>query len=192
MINVNHQLPLAGRKYSIKLGEFVLNSLGWQIKGELPQVPKVIFAVAPHTSNWDFIIAIAAMLKLDLNVKFMGKAAIFVWPIKNWLLNLGGIPIERSASHGVVQQMVDKFNQHEQLILGLAPEGTRSKTAEWKTGFLHIAHQANVPVVPVSLHFGNKEIRFHLPMEISEDIASELQRVKTEFKGACAKNPQAV
>lgn len=185
-------IPRSRGKFSAWLGKSILRLLGWKITGEIPAQRKMILAVAPHTSNWDFILGVAAMLMLNLKVKFMGKDAIFVWPIKGLLIKLGGIAIDRSSRHGIVGQMVQEFKQQDQMILGLAPEGTRSKITEWKTGFLHIAHQADVPVVPVSLDYSRKEICFHSASIISDDIPSELQRIKAVYRGACAKNPQAV
>lgn len=165
---------------------------GWQITGELPQQPKFILAVAPHTSNWDFFVAIAGVFSLNLKVSFLAKGSIFRWPIKSLLTAIGGIGVDRSHSHGVVGQMVEKFNANEQFILGIAPEGTRSKTVEWRTGFLHIAKQANVPVVPVSFDFIKKEVRFHPAVVITGDIKQELVEFKQVFADVCAKKPQAV
>ena len=185
-------LPRARGKWSSNLGKWVLEMLGWKITGDIPAHKKMILAVAPHTSNWDFVIGVATMLYLNLKVSFLGKDAIFRWPFKGLLESIGGIAVDRKHSHGVVGQMVEAFNQSEQLLLGLAPEGTRSKTKEWKTGFLYMANQANVPVVPISLDFAAKEVRFHSPMIISDDIPSELSKVKANFADVCAKNPQAV
>ena len=169
-----------------------MDRFGWKITGELPQQSKFILAVAPHTSNWDFFVGIAVMFSLNLKVSFLAKGSLFRWPIKSLLTAIGGIGVDRSHSHGVVGQIVDKFNGNEQFILGLAPEGTRSKTIEWRTGFLHIAKQANVPVVPVSFDFIKKEVRFHAPVEITGDINQALISFKQLFADVCAKNPQAV
>ena len=185
-------IPTTSADFSSKVGLTVLNTLGWKVVGELPQTPKVVVAVAPHTSNWDFVVGIAAMLALKLRIRFLGKKAIFIWPFKSILRSWGGIAVDRKAKHGVVGQMVEKFEQSDQFVLALAPEGTRSKTKEWKSGFLHIAHQANVPVVPVSLDFDKKELRFHPAIEISENIEHELTNFKKVFANVCAKNPQAV
>jgi 1-acyl-sn-glycerol-3-phosphate acyltransferase len=165
---------------------------GWTITGELPQHPKFILAVAPHTSNWDFFVGIAVMFSLHLKVSFLAKGSIFRWPIKSLLTAIGGIGVDRSHSHGVVGQIVEEFKDNEQFILGIAPEGTRSKTTEWRTGFLHIAKQANVPVVPVSFDFIKKEVRFHPAVNITGDIDQELLEFKQVFTDVCAKNPQAV
>lgn len=192
LLDVPSSVPTVHRPIGQRLGRGVLLLLGWKIVGKVPEHSKAIYAVAPHTSNWDFVIGIAVMLSLNLKLKFMGKDAIFIWPFKGLLKSLGGIPINRREKHGVVEQIVNQFEQSEQLILALSPEGTRSKTKEWKTGFLAIAHQANVPVVSISFHFDKKEVRFGEASFIAEDIPTELIRIKHNFSTACAKNPQAV
>lgn len=185
-------VPRARGAFSKWFGLFVLRLLGWKVSGELPATNKFVIAVAPHTSNWDFIISLAVMLSLNLRIKFMGKASIFVWPIKPLLTRLGGIAITRNSKCGVVGQMVEQFEQQEQLVLALAPEGTRSKTKEWKSGFLRIASQAKIPVVPVSLDFKKRELTLLPSSYIGEDIDNELARFKLNFTDVCAKNPQAV
>ncbi|TWX73300.1 acyltransferase [Colwellia sp. C1TZA3] len=167
-------------------------SCGWKITGELPQQPKFIIAVAPHTSNWDFFVGIAVMFSLNLKLSFLAKGSIFRWPIKSFLTAIGGIGVERNHSHGVVGQIVEEFKSNEQFILAIAPEGTRSKTTEWRTGFLHIAKKANVPVIPLSFDFIKKEVRFHPAVVITGDINQELVEFKQVFADVCAKNPQAV
>jgi len=164
---------------------------GWTVTKTSPQGAGVAIA-APHTSNWDFVIGIAAKLSLNLHIHFLGKDAIFIWPFKGMLKRQGGIAIDRKHRHGVVEQMVKKFSETDQLLLAIAPEGTRSKTKQWKTGFLHIAHLANVPVVAVSLDFAAKEIFFHSETYIESDISQELIRFKQFYVDVCAKNPQAV
>jgi len=182
------------RKYGLlhSISKRILAWCGWTINGELPNQPKFILAVAPHTSNWDFFIGIAAMFSLQLKVSFLGKASIFRWPVKSVLTAIGGIAVDRSNSHGVVGQIVQELKRNDKFILGLAPEGTRSKTTEWKTGFLHIAKQGNIPIVPVSFDFAKKEIFFHQEVYISGEISQELIEFKQIFADVCAKNPQAV
>lgn len=182
------------REYGF-LQSFASQSLkltGWKITGDLPKTPKFILAVAPHTSNWDFFIGIATMFCLKLKVSFLAKGSIFRWPVKSLLTTIGGIGVDRSLSHGVVGQIVEKFNDNERFILGIAPEGTRSKTVEWRSGFLHIAQQANVPIIPVSFDFKKKEVKFHREVFVAGDIELALFEFKQIFAGVCAKNPQAV
>ncbi|GLX77387.1 acyltransferase [Thalassotalea insulae] len=170
----------------------ILAWLNWRVTGQFPKQKKFILIVAPHTSNWDFIIAILVMLALNIRVTFLGKDSIFVGPFK-WLLEkLGGVGIDRSHPHGIVGQMVNLFAAREKMILGLAPEGTRSKTSEWKKGFLHIAKQADVAVVPVSLDFNKKEVTIMSAQYVSDDIDGSLVQIKAMYQGVCAKNPHLV
>ena len=185
-------VPTSQRPVGQRLGRFVLKIMGWKVTGEIPAYSKAIYAVAPHTSNWDFVIGVAVMLSMNLKLKFLGKDAIFIWPFKGLLESIGGIPVNRKKSHGVVEQIVQQFEQRDSLILALSPEGTRSKTKEWKTGFLAMANKANVPVITVSFHFDKKELRFGKASYISENIPEELVRIKSYFFDACAKNPQGV
>lgn len=189
---VNDCMPKRNNRFFRGFGRFLLTTMGWKVKGELPAQKKFILALAPHTSNWDFVVGVAVMLALDIKINFLGKHSIFIWPFKGFLIRIGGIPIDRSKSHGVVEQLVQRCQHSEYFVLGIAPEGTRSKTKEWKSGFLQIAHQANIPVVPVSLHFDKKEVYLQPAQLISADIDNELIRIKRCFIGACAKNPQAV
>ena len=185
-------MPRTNHRVINRIARKILSLCGWKIKGELPEQKKFILAVAPHTSNWDFLIGIAVMLTLNLKLSFLGKDSIFIGPFGTLLRNLGGIAVERTHRHGVVGQMVEEFNQREQMILGLAPEGTRRKTKQWKTGFLIIAQQAKVPVLPVSLDFSKREVNIMPSQTITEDIEQELVHFKRHFENVCAKNPHSV
>jgi 1-acyl-sn-glycerol-3-phosphate acyltransferase len=185
-------VPRTKHKISSAIAQKALSLTGWHITGEVPEQKKFLLAVAPHTSNWDFFLGIAVMLSLNLKVTFLGKKSIFIGPSGYLLRRLGGIAIDRKHRHGVVGQMVEEFNQQDAMILGLAPEGTRSKTRQWKTGFLHIAQQAQVPIVPVGLDFKKKEIKLMPAQLIKGDIESELLHFKHLFNDVCAKNPQSV
>ena len=185
-------VPKTNSTISKWLGMMILKTLRWKVTGSLPERKKFIIAIAPHTSNWDFIICIGVKLALNLRVKSMVKASLFVWPLKGLLLALGTVPIHRNSKQGVVSQMVAQFRQADELILAITPEGTRSKTDHWKKGFLLIASQANIPVVPVSIDFKKRTVNFLPAQEISDDIDSELEQFKLNFIGVCAKNPQAV
>jgi len=189
---IHQSVPTSNYRIIKTLAIKLLSLLGWKVRGELPQQRKFILAVAPHTSNWDFFYAILVMIALGLKVTFLGKKSIFIWPVDKLLRKLGGMPIDRTHQHGIVGQLVDEFHKQDSMILGLAPEGTRSKTKEWKTGFLIIAKKANVPVVPVSLDFYKKEVNFQPAQVITGAIEAELALFKRQFAGVCAKNPQSV
>jgi len=182
-------IPRTNRRFIKWFSGHLLTLLGWRVSGSFPNEKKLILAVAPHTSNWDFVIGVLVKLALDLKLNFLGKDAIFIWPFNIWLEAIGGIAIDRKSAHGVVGQMVDKFEQQETLVLALAPEGTRSKVCEWKTGFLHIANKAKVPVLPIQIDYKTKHVIFYQARNITADIEEELQGIKSIFSKDCAKNP---
>ena len=190
------EIPSAIPRTHSKIGRFIgrnfLSLFGWRVTGAFPDHPKFVAAVAPHTSNWDFIIAIAVKLALGIEIKFLGKHTIFFWPLGVLLRKWGGIAVERSSKHGLVSQVADVFKQEEKLILGIAPEGTRRRTDEWKTGFLHIAYAANVPVVPMALDFRTKEFVVMDAITLTGEIETDLANVKACFPKEMAKYPAGV
>ncbi|MDT0602637.1 1-acyl-sn-glycerol-3-phosphate acyltransferase [Thalassotalea castellviae] len=185
-------IPQTNYRLVRRLSAKLLTLFGWKIIGNFPAEKKFILAVAPHTSNWDFIVSVLVMLSLNLKVTFMGKKSIFVWPLRWFLEKIGGVPVDRKHPQGVVGQMVDVFNNSQSMILALSPEGTRSKTKQWKTGFIIIAKQANVPIIPISLDFRKKEVEIHRPYIVQDDIQQALMEIKRQFVDVCAKNPHLV
>jgi len=98
------------------LGRAVLRLLGWRVEGEIPDVPKLVIAVAPHTSNWDFLVGMAAMFALDLRLTFIGKHTLFGGPLAPFLRWMGGVPVDRSSPHGVVGESVRAFESVERRV----------------------------------------------------------------------------
>ncbi|MFC7158352.1 1-acyl-sn-glycerol-3-phosphate acyltransferase [Pseudidiomarina halophila] len=135
-------LPTRGNRFSRWVGRVGMRVLGgWRIEGELPATRQAIIPVAPHTSNWDFFVGVFVMLALGLKLSFLGKHTIFRFPINSVLRWLGGIPVDRRSAQGVVGQMVDEFEQRHELILALAPEGTRKKSVSGKEAFCTLPGQ---------------------------------------------------
>lgn len=188
----NGNPPEGGNRFSGWLGALLLNLSGWKIVGDLPQYSKMVLAVAPHTSNWDFFLGIAVLFKLRIRIRFLGKHSIFVPVAKQLLEVIGGIPVERSTPHGVVGRVVDEFNANEQMILAVAPEGTRSSIFPWKTGFLTIAHRAKVPVVLIGFDFKEKCVRFGPVLVSQGNFDQDMQRVYTFYATIPAKYPNKV
>lgn len=159
---------------------------GWRLEGELPDLPKLVLIVAPHTSWWDGIFGLLFKVALGADIKFMGKRELFRGPLGALLRKLGGIPIERRAAHDVVGQMVERFQSREQLWLGIAPEGTRKAVSRWKSGFWHIARQAGVPILPGYFDYSRKVIGlgplFHPTTDMDADIAA-LRAFYAPFRG---------
>ena len=125
-------LPQKGNVVSKAVGRCLLRLIGWKIVGRMPKSPKVIIAAAPHTSNWDFIIAMFAVLALGLRASYLMKREAFVWPFSGLFKWLGGVPVERKAAGGMVDGLVDWFANHEKAWLLVTPEGTRQKVSKYK------------------------------------------------------------
>lgn len=168
-------IPQRGWRVGRAIGRLILKAARWSIQGEIPSLSKGVVIVAPHTSNWDFVIGVAGMLALDLEVRFIGKHTLFDGPLAPLMRGLGGIPVNRDqpGTH-FVEDMAKRFEVEEKLILALAPEGTRSAVSKWKTGFHRIALAAGVPIFAVALDYGSRRIRFGPLLEPTDDLAHDL------------------
>ena len=184
---ISQNIPRLGNRFSVWLGKSVLKVMGWRFQGEFPDHRKMVIAVAPHTSNWDFVVGLAVVFSLRLKISFFGKHSIFIPPFDRLLKRWGGIPIERSRSHGVVSKMIQTIKQADQIVLALSPEGTRSGIYPWKTGFLHIAKEAEIPVVLIGLDYKNKLICLGPEFKVEQDIETEMQKVYDYYANIPAK-----
>jgi len=164
--------------------------LGWTIKADLPDIKKYVIIAAPHTSNWDFPLGILAAKAIKMKAFWMGKHSLFRWPYA-WLFRaLGGTPVHREQGLNYIGQMTDLFERSEQLILALAPEGTRKKTDHWKTGFHYIARAANVPIVMACLDFGHKEVGVGGTFYPSDDIEADFKLIREFYLDRHGQNPE--
>ena len=174
-------IPRRGSRLWRGIGRAVMRATGWQVEGNFPDEPRLVVAVAPHTSNWDFLHGAAAMFALDLKASFVGKHTLFVWPFSLFLRWMGGIPVDRSAAHGVVDSAVRSFAERPALMLVIAPEGTRRKVERFKSGFLHIAKGAGVPVVLVALDYGRRCVRIGPVIERVGDPETDRLKVEAHY-----------
>ena len=182
-------LPRRGNTFSRVLGRAVLALGGWRIEGEFPDRSKLVAIVAPHTSNWDFIVGISAVYALGLRVRFLGKHTLFHPPL-GWLMRwFGGIPVNREAPQGLVPQAVEAIAKADAIFLAITPAGTRSSTRPWKSGFYHIAHAARVPILPVAFDGAHRTIRLLPPFDTSGDHAGEIPRLRSLYDGIRGVNP---
>jgi len=171
------------------LGRALLRMLGWKVEGTIPQIDKLVLIVAPHTSSWDFFIGIAAMRALQLKVNWLGKESIFFWPVGYFFRRIGGIPVDRSSAHGVVDQVLALFKSRKKMILALSPEGTRKKVDRWKSGFYRIAVLAEVPILLVGFDYSKKTIHIGPILNPSGDLEKDLEQVRSYYAGITAKYP---
>ena len=155
---VTASTPRMGNPVTRAIGQFILNILGWKIVGQLPDHKKLIIVGMPHTSNWDFIIAMASIQSVGLKVSYMMKKEAFFWPLGGLFKWMGGIPIDRSSKNDITTQMVEYFENHDNVWLGITPEGTRSKVKRYKKGYLRIAKAADVPIAVIGINGATKEV----------------------------------
>ena len=141
-----------------KFFKFLLKLIGWSIEGSLPKENQYIIIAAPHTSNWDFIIAIMLRGALNEKIFYLGKSQLFKLPWGWFFSAMGGKPVDRTKSNNLVDAVVDIFNEDPYFKLALAPEGTRSAVKKWKTGFYYIAKGSNIPIVPCGLDFKKRTL----------------------------------
>jgi len=174
-----------------RLGIKLLKWSGWKVVGEVPDLKKCMVAAAPHTSNWDFFMAMSALLALDIKASWIMKKEAFFWPMKGLLLSLGGLPTDRNAPGGVVGQITEQFAKNDALWVGITPEGTRSKVERWKTGFLRIAHEADVPVLLIGWDFPSKEMRFGKVFHPTGDHEKDIEEIRQYYaENFCGRNPE--
>lgn len=162
---------------------------GWRAVGIIPAPRKFIIIAAPHTSNWDFLYFLGLTQDLAIDAHFMAKKSLFRWPMGGFMRDMGGISIDRSASHNVVQAMVDEFARRDEFMLTIAPEGTRGKSGKWKTGFYQIALAAKVPLVVGMMDYGRKTGGLGPAIWPTGDYAADMAKVWAVYQDCTPKNP---
>ncbi len=175
-------LPRRGNVLTSALGKLLLRLFGWRLKGEFPDLPRFLIIIAPHSSNWDWAIGMGAVLALRVDARYIAKHTLFWGPFGPLLRWLGGISVDRRASHGFVEQIAGLFRQQPRLVIGITPEGTRKRVESWKTGFYHIARAADVPVVPAYFDYPSKTVGIGPPMDLGPDAEAEVARCRAFYE----------
>jgi 1-acyl-sn-glycerol-3-phosphate acyltransferase len=170
------------------VGTAVLALLRWRVDGNFPDLRKFVVIVAPHTSNWDFVVGIAAYLALEIGATWFGKHTLFRWPLGPLLRSFGGIPVVRNRPTNVVDLYVAEFARRDRMVLAIAPEGTRSRVTEWKTGFYRIALGAGVPIVPVAFDFGTRAVRIFPPFAPTGNLEEDVAHLRGLFDRSMARH----
>ena len=169
------------------ISSFILIILGWRKEGQLPDVPKLVLIAAPHTSNWDLFFTLVLAFSFRMKVYWMGKEALFRWPYGRIMRWLAGISIDRSKSNNVVEQSVQAFQDSEQLIMVVPPEGSRGKVKRWRTGFYYIAYGAKVPIVLGFIDYGRKVGGFGPAIHPTGDIDADMEQIKAFYANVTGK-----
>jgi 1-acyl-sn-glycerol-3-phosphate acyltransferase len=172
-----------GNAFSSVFSRAMLGLMRWNIEGDFPSEPKQVCIVAPHTSNWDFIVGILAVFAIGIRVRFLAKDTLFRGPLGWFMRWCGGMPVNREAPQGLVPQVVDAIEKSERIFLAITPAGTRSSTKPWKSGFYHIAVAARVPILPVIFDGPNRAIRFLPAFEPSGDYEADLPKLLAIYAG---------
>lgn len=164
--------------------------MGWQLVGTFPKIGKCVVIVVPHTSNLDFFLGLLIKRVLNEEFNFVAKKSLFQWPWGWYFRWVGGMPIDRSKSTNFVEACAQLIKQSPKIHLTLAPEGTRKKVEEWKTGFYYIAKRAQVPIVMVAFDYGKKQIKISDARYTTDDKESDFTAYKLFYKGVKGKVPE--
>ena len=148
------------RKHPIRtlIGRVVFKLIGWKLEGNLPNKSKLVLVALPHSSNFDFVLALSVIWGWGLKLNYMGKHTLFKFPHGLFFRAVGGIPVDRRSPQGLIEKMTSEFNSRSSLMLGIAPEGTRNSDGTLRAGFARIAKAASTPVVPIIVNYKTKTL----------------------------------
>jgi len=163
---------------------------GWNISGTLPPDRKFVIMGASHASNWDFLVFLGAVHAVGRQIRFIGKHSLFHWPMGGFMRALGGVPVDRSAPQDLVSQIVDQFRAHEDFILVIAPEGTRSLTTQWKSGFYQIALKAGVPIVAAGPDYPTRRGVFGPAIRPTGNYEADMKPAFAFFRTLTTRHPE--
>ena len=183
------QLPQWGGRIWRLTGQTGLRLLGWRFVGEMPNLRQFVITAAPHTSNWDWVVGMLALMALGVRVSWLGKGRLFHGPLKWLFLAMNGIPVNRDQPGDLVDQFIGEFESGKQIVLGLAPEGTRSKVKRFRSGYYRIAHRAGVPVVPGYFNYPDKTVGLGPAFETLDDQAADIDRLQAYYQQHAGRNP---
>lgn len=163
---------------------------GWKLEGKKPAAKRFVIIGAPHTSNWDFVFFIGTTHHFGIVPRFMGKTSLFRWPLRRFMLDMGGVPVDRSKRGNHADAMIAAFAGHEDFALVMAPEGTRRHVGKWRSGFWHIARGAGVPLVLAWIN--NETMRGGLGPELmpSDDFAADMERIAAFYRSVMPGHPK--
>lgn len=165
--------------------------LGWRIVGSFDSnIKKAVVIVVPHTSWHDFYIGAFVRRIAKVEINFVGKKELFNWPFGYYFRWMGGAPLDRASRQNKVEAIANIFHTKDEFRLALAPEGTRKKVDEWKTGYYYIAKAANVPIIPVSFDYRTKTVTINSPYYVTDDIIKDTEILKSYYKDVIGKKPE--
>lgn len=174
----------------MNLAARILKLWGWKVEVSVPDFPKAIICVAPHTSNWDFILGELAIRSVGRKAGFMMKSSWFFFPLGYFFKAIGGVPVERkNRRESLVEAMVRRFRREPRLVIAITPEGTRKPTSSWHTGFLRIAREADVPVCLAVIDFRMKKAMINDVFTPTGDMEADMKAIKRFYKPFTGRHP---
>lgn len=160
----------------------ILKLFGWSVDISAPQRDHCVICVAPHTSNWDFILGLTAYYSIGRRANFLMKEFWFFFPLKYLLKALGGIPVpRRRGNSNLTESIIERFKNEPYLNLAVTPEGTRSAVDKWRTGFLYIAYGADVPIQLGVIDYKTKQIIIREEFKPTGNADADLNKVKLYY-----------
>jgi 1-acyl-sn-glycerol-3-phosphate acyltransferase len=169
---------------------FVFRLRGWKLTGQPPALGKYVIVGAPHTSNWDFVFFAGAVQHWGIRPSFIGKHTLFRWPLGRFMRDMGGMPIDRSKPGGYVRQVIRAVDAAESIALVIAPEGTRSSSGEWRSGFYHIAAGAGLAIVPAWVDYTRNIGGMGDPIMPSGDFAADMTKLLAFYRSVLPDCPR--
>ena len=173
-----------------KIGKFFLTITGWKFKGDIPRSDRIILVAGPHTSNWDFLLALAFIFGLNLNVFWIGKHTLFKNGFSKIMRKLGGIPVDRASPELLMNEVLNIVKKQQGVIIAISPEGTRKKVERLKSGFLRIAKTTNSQILLAGIDFESKLIHLGKLFQPSGNTESDLLNVHNYFRQFKGKRPE--
>lgn len=183
------RVPRAHKPALQALGHSVLKLRGFSLEISLPNEPRFVLLLAPHTSNWDFVLAIATVLAVDLKANWFAKHSIFKPPLGSFFRAIGGIALDRGSPRNALSQITAAFKNHSQLVFCIAPEGTRQPVEKWKRGFYQIAYAAQVPIVCGYVDYERKVCGTGPVIFPSGRYAEDIEKIQAFYRTITPKFP---
>lgn len=173
-----------------RLAQLGFKLTGWKLVGDLPRERKYVIIVAPHTSNWDFLLGLCFVFLHQIKLTFMAKHTIFAFPFGGLMRWLGGMPIVRTSHSNVVDATAQAFRDSDDLVVAMSPEGTRKRTERWKSGFYWMAQKGGVPIVIGFIDYRRKQIGLEGVFYPTGDYEADLPKIQALYRDKAARYPQ--
>lgn len=173
-----------------KIADTILRLFKWKVTDSVGYIPKCVICVAPHTSNFDFLLGELAYLHLSRRASFLMKKSWFFFPLGNLLRAIGGFAVDRSKNNSLTQQIATEFARRKEFHIAITPEATRKPNSEWKKGFYFIAQAAGVPIVLASFDYRTRTIDISKIFIPSGDVDADIAEMKKTFANVTARHPE--